>query len=35
MNETWIFLWGILAFLLAVGPLTVAAFLDYREKRQG
>ena len=32
MSETWIFLWGLLAFLLAVGPLMVAAFLDYREK---
>lgn len=34
MNETWIFIWGILAFLLAVGPLMLAAYLDNREKGQ-
>jgi len=33
MNETYIFLWGLLAFLLAVGPLVVAAYLDNKEKR--
>ena len=35
MNDTWIFIWGLLAFLLAVGPLMVAAVLDYRDKQQG
>jgi hypothetical protein len=34
MNETWIFIWGILAFLLAVGPLLVAAYLDNKDGRQ-
>jgi hypothetical protein len=33
MNDTWIFIWGLLAFLLAVGPLMVAAFLDNKDKR--
>lgn len=34
MNEIWIFTWGLLAFLLAVGPLMVAAYLDRREREQ-
>jgi hypothetical protein len=34
MNELWIFIWGLSAFFLAVGPLMVAAYLDYREKDQ-
>jgi hypothetical protein len=34
MDENFILLWGTLAFILAVGPLTVAAFLDYRDKQQ-
>lgn len=33
MNEIYIFMWGLLAFFLAVGPLVVAAFLDNRENR--
>jgi hypothetical protein len=32
MSDTLIFIWGLLAFLLAVGPLMVAAYLDYRDK---
>jgi hypothetical protein len=32
MSDTLIFGWGVLAFLLAVGPLTYAAYLDYKEK---
>ncbi len=32
MNETLLFTWGLVAFLLAVGPLAVAALLDNREK---
>lgn len=34
MSDTAIFLWGLLAFSCAVGPLMVAAFLDFRENRQ-
>jgi hypothetical protein len=34
MNEIWIFMWGLLAFFLAVGPLAVAAYLDRREQGQ-
>ena len=34
MSDLWIFIWGILAFILAVGPLMVAAYLDYQDKRQ-
>ena len=34
MNDTWIFIWGMLAFLMAVGPLLVAAYLDNRDRRQ-
>lgn len=32
MSDGWIFIWGIIAFLFAVGPLTVAAYLDLRGK---
>jgi hypothetical protein len=32
MSDTWIFIWGLLAFLLAVGPLAVAGYLDFRDK---
>ena len=32
MSDTWIFIWGLLAFLLAVGPLAVAAYLDFRDR---
>lgn len=32
MSETALFAWGLIAFLLAVGPLVVAALLDYRER---
>lgn len=34
MNETTLFIWGLLATLLAIGPLAVAAYLDWRDKRQ-
>ena len=31
MDETLLFVWGLVAFLLAVGPLVVAAILDRRD----
>jgi hypothetical protein len=34
MNETLLFIWGTIAFLMAVGPLAAAAFLDRRDKRK-
>jgi len=34
MVDLWIFVWGILAFFLAVGPLMLAAYLDYQDKGQ-
>ncbi len=34
MNETFLFVFGLVAFLLAVGPLAVAAYLDYKESRE-
>lgn len=34
MSDFWIFVWGILAFLLAVGPLMVVAYLDFQDKGQ-
>jgi hypothetical protein len=33
MDETILFIYGLVAFLLAVGPLVVAAYLDFREKQ--
>lgn len=32
MDETLLFVWGLVAFLLAVGPLVAAAILDRRDK---
>jgi hypothetical protein len=32
MDNSFLFLWGFIATILAVGPLAVAALLDYREK---
>lgn len=32
MDETVLFLFGAVAFLLAVGPLAVAAYLDSKDK---
>lgn len=32
MSETTLFVWGVVAFTLAVGPLIVAAYLDFREQ---
>jgi hypothetical protein len=32
MNEVVLFILGLVAFLFAVGPLTVAAYLDWKEK---
>lgn len=32
MDETLLFIWGLIAFTLAVGPLIVAAILDRRDK---
>ena len=34
MDETLLFIWGFIAFLLAVGPLAIAAILDRRDKRK-
>ena len=33
MSDTGLFIWGLVAFLFAVGPLSVAAFLDIKEKK--
>jgi hypothetical protein len=33
MNETLLFVFGLSAFLLAVGPLAVAAYLDFGESK--
>jgi hypothetical protein len=33
MSDVAIFLWGTIAFTLAVGPLAVASFLDYRGRQ--
>ena len=35
MSDFWIFMWGLLAFFLAVGPLMVAAYLDKNDRDQG
>lgn len=32
MSDGFIFAWGVVAFLLAVGPLTFAAYYDYKNK---
>lgn len=32
MSDAWIFIWGFVVFALAVGPLTLAAALDLRER---
>lgn len=32
MNDSLIFVFGLVAFLLAVGPLAVAAYIDFKEK---
>lgn len=34
MDETLLFIWGFIAFLLAVGPLAVAGILDRRDKNK-
>lgn len=34
MNDILLFVWGFIAFLLAVGPLAVAAILDRRDGRE-
>lgn len=34
MDDTLLFAWGFIAFLLAVGPLGVAALLDLRDKNR-
>jgi len=31
MSDGLIFIFGVVAFLFAVGPLMVAAYLDYRD----
>jgi hypothetical protein len=36
MSDAFLFIWGLLALTLAVGPLLAAAILDRREsERQG
>jgi len=32
VNDTLLFIWGVVVFLFAVGPLVGAAYLDYRER---
>jgi hypothetical protein len=32
MSDTILFIWGLIATLLAVGPLAVAAYLDWKDK---
>ena len=34
MDETLLFVFGLIAFFLAVGPLAAAAYLDFRESRE-
>jgi len=34
MNETLLFVFGLIAFLLAVGPLAVAAYLEFKESKE-
>lgn len=34
MSDSILFIWGIIAFLFAVGPLSVAAYLDMKEKNE-
>ena len=33
MSDGVIFIWGLIATILAVGPLAVAAYLDWRDKQ--
>ena len=32
MDEVLLFIFGLIAFIMAVGPLAVAAYLDSKEK---
>ena len=32
MSNSWIFIWGLIAFLLAVGPLLFATYSDFKDK---
>ena len=34
MSDGLLFAFGFIATLFAIGPLAVAAYLDYREKRE-
>ncbi len=34
MGEAFLFIWGVIATIFAVGPLSVAAFLDWRSKNE-
>jgi hypothetical protein len=34
VNDAFLFIWGLLALTLAVGPLVIAAILDLREDRK-
>ena len=33
MSDGILFIWGFIATLLAVGPLAVAAYLDWKDKQ--
>lgn len=33
MNDIYIFFWGVVVFVLTVGPLLVATYLDFRDRR--
>jgi hypothetical protein len=34
MSDGLLFIWGFIAFLFAVGPLTVAVYYDRKEKKE-
>jgi hypothetical protein len=34
MSNAYLFAWGLLATLLAVGPLVVAAYLDSKKEKE-
>ena len=34
MSDTFLFVWGLIATILAVGPLAVAAYLDRRDSKR-
>lgn len=34
MSDTFIFIWGVIATIVAIGPLTVAWYLDSKDKER-